>query len=651
MCGIAGLFDPAQQFDPRLRVQAGAAMAKALARRGPDGEGFFADRDMGLNLVHRRLAVIDLTHQADQPMRSPSGRFVMVFNGEIYNFRAIANDLLDDGIRLETNSDTRVLLSAIEHWGLHAALDKTIGMFAFALCDLEQRMVHLVRDRLGVKPLSYGRIQGVWAFASDLKALEAANELLGGPALGLCPQALAHYVTHGHVSDRGSIYEGFAKVQPGSIVSLSLVGSSAPEFYWRYDDVRAAAIPFQGSAREASDQLEAHLTRAIGLRLVADVPVGIFLSGGIDSSLIAALTAQLSDTPGGRKPQAFTVGFDDMGLNEAPMAAQVARHIGIAHTQIMVDAQTALDVVPELARVFDEPFADASAIPTYVIAAEARRHVTVALSGDGGDEGFGGYARHIMGANLDRRLRHVPRWAQWLAGTALDLLSPDFVDGLIQSGRAGLKPDLARRLNGGRIRGLARFLKSGLPVELYESLLRQWSDADQILRSAVPQKITSLPSAARLDTAMMAADMVGYLPGDVLVKVDRATMAHGLEAREPFLDHHLLAFAATLPPNMRIARSKGKRALAEILHRHVPPALVDRPKQGFSVPMDQWLRGPLRDWAQSLIAPASLDPLGIINGPRLRHVFAAHQSGRIDRQHQIWNALMLIDWIKSRKLG
>jgi asparagine synthase (glutamine-hydrolysing) len=647
MCGIGGLFDPGQTNNPNARSLAAAAMAKALAHRGPDGEGRFADADRGLDLVHRRLAVIDLSHQADQPMRSPNGRYMIIFNGEIYNYQEIARALNAERIFFDARSDTRVLLAAIEHWGLIGALDRTIGMFAFALCDLDQQLVHLVRDRLGVKPLSYGQIKGLWAFGSEVSALEAAHQVLGGTDLALDPQALSHYVTHGHVAEGTSIYAGFAKVPPGAIVSLSARGESAPEFYWRYEDVRTNAIPYTGTDQDACDELEAHLVRATGLRLVADVPVGIFLSGGIDSSLITALCAQLSARPGGRAPQSFTVGFDDMGLNEAPMARAVAHHVGIAHTEIMVDAKLALDVVPHLGRIFDEPFADASAIPTYLIAREARRHVTVALSGDGGDEGFGGYARHIMAARLQSRLDHVPAWAQWLMGASIDMLSIDLIDRLIQSTKGRINPALARRLNGGRIKGLARYLKSGQPAALYESLVRQWADAGDILQHPATCAPPIMPRADRLDTAMMAADMVGYLPGDVLVKVDRATMAHGLEAREPLLDHHLLAFAARLPPHLRIAGSKGKRALAEVLHRHVPQALVDRPKQGFSVPMDQWLRGPLRDWAQDLLAPARLDPMGLLNGPKLRALFAAHQSGRIDRQHQLWNALMLISWVQS----
>jgi asparagine synthase (glutamine-hydrolysing) len=344
------------------------------------------------------------------------------------------------------------------------------------------------------------------------------------------------------------------------------------------------------------------------------------------------------------------VGSDDLGLNEAPKAREVAYHIGIPHHEIMVDAAAALALVPTLAKVFDEPFADASAIPTYLIAQKAREHVTVALSGDGGDEGFGGYARHIFAAMLDERLSAVPRPLQALGGAALDLFSTDAIDNVLGAIKGQTQSAFIRRLTGGRIKGLARYLSSGQSGDLYDRLRRQWPDISDMLRAPIEPEMTQLPKAARLDSSMMAADMVGYLPADVLVKVDRATMAHGLEAREPLLDHNLLAFAASLPAHLRITGGKGKRALAAVLHRHVPEALVDRPKQGFSVPMDQWLRGPLRAWADEMLNDPSLATSGLFNVPRLREIFAAHQSGRIDRQHQLWNALMLISWLKARRL-
>jgi asparagine synthase (glutamine-hydrolysing) len=488
--------------------------------------------------------------------------------------------------------------------------------------------------------------------ASDLGAIEAAASRLDLDMPPLDASSLSHYALRGHVADGASIYRGLAKVPPGAIVSLASDGTNTHEFYWRYQDVCAQAQndPFTGDQNALDESLHDHLKRAVGYRLVADVPVGIFLSGGIDSSLIAALTHSFSDRPGGAVPRAFTIGFDDMGLNEAPMAQAVARHIGIDLTTINVTGQSVIEMVPDLGGILDEPLADAAAIPMLVIAREARRHVTVALSGDGGDEGFGGYARHIFAYQLSHSAQRVPPVLRRILGSGLQILSPDLWDRTIESLRPILPARLARRLSGARLSGLGGFLGRDDAQALYDSFLAQWSAPGDLLSHPVTTNTTRLGPAPTLDRAMMNADMTGYLPGDVLTKVDRTTMAYGLEAREPLLDHQLLAFAARLGEGTRYGNGKGKRALARVLARYVPDRLVDRPKQGFTVPMEAWLRGPLRDWAQDLLAPSSIDGLGLFNGKKLRSLLGAHCDGQLDAQHRLWNALCLIAWIKSRKI-
>ena len=653
MCGIAGIFDPDHRLDPQARRHAAKAMADALARRGPDGEGFAHDDKLGFSLVHRRLAIIDLRPDADQPMVSPGGQYLIVFNGEIYNYREMALELAGRGVQFDSQSDTRVLLAAIETFGLTQALERTIGMFAFILVDRRTGQIQLGRDRFGVKPLSYGRIGPAWMIASELGAIEATVSSLDLSMPALDPSSLSHYALRGHVADGTSIYQGLAKVPPGAIVSLTSDGTVTTEFYWRYQDVcvQAQADPFTGSPDALAETLHDHLQRAVGYRLVADVPVGIFLSGGIDSSLIAALTQSLSSRPGGAVPRAFTIGFDDMGLNEAPMAQAVARHIGIDLTTIEVTGQSVIDMVPDLGAILDEPLADAAAIPMLVIAREARRHVTVALSGDGGDEGFGGYARHIFAHQLEKTSRPMPAGLRRILGAGLHLLSPDLWDRTIESLRPILPQRLARRLSGARLSGLGDYLAQDDAQALYDSFLSQWAAPGDMLSHPASTSTKRLGPAPSLDRAMMNADMTGYLPGDVLTKVDRTTMAYGLEAREPLLDHHLLAFGARLGADSRYANGKGKRALAQVLARYVPDQLVDRPKQGFTVPMEAWLRGPLHDWAQDLMAPSSIDALGLFKGAGLRNLFKAHCAGRLDAQHRLWNALCLIAWIKARKIS
>jgi asparagine synthase (glutamine-hydrolysing) len=653
MCGIAGLFDPDHRLDPQARRLAAQAMADALARRGPDGEGFAHDDKLGFSLVHRRLAIIDLRRDADQPMVSPGGQYLIVFNGEIYNYREMAADLADRGVQFDAQSDTRVLLAAIETFGLTHALERSIGMFAFILIDLRTGQIQLGRDRFGVKPLSYGRIGPSWMIASELGAIEAAASSLDLVMPPLDPSSLSHYALRGHVADGASIYQGLAKVPPGAIVSLQADGTTRTEFYWRYQDVCAQAQddPFTGGQEALVETLHDYVKRAVGYRLVADVPVGIFLSGGIDSSLIAALTHTLSNRPGGAAPRAFTIGFDDMGLNEAPMAQAVARHIGIDLTTIQVTGQSVIDMVPGLGGILDEPLADAAAVPMLVIAREARRHVSVALSGDGGDEGFGGYARHIFAQQLAQSTEQLPQALRRILGAGLHVLSPELWDRTIETLRPILPKRLARRLSGARLTGLGDYLAHDDAQALYDSFLTQWLAPGDLLRHPAPTDTAQLGSAPSLDRAMMNADMTGYLPGDVLTKVDRTTMAYGLEAREPLLDHHLLAFAARLGADTRYANGKGKRALAQVLARYVPDRLVDRPKQGFTVPMEAWLRGPLRNWAQDLIAPSSIDGLGLFMGENLRDLFKAHCEGRLDAQHRLWNALCLIAWIKARKVS
>jgi len=636
MCGFAGFLTGSALAADAARVQA-TAMADAIRHRGPDDAGVWVDAPAGLALSHRRLAIVDLSAAGHQPMASASGRWVIAFNGEIYNHLSLRAELSAAAPAWRGHSDTETLLAAFEHWGVHDTLRRCVGMFALALWDRHTRTLALARDRLGEKPLYCGWVGG-WvggrlAFGSELKALRA----LPGFANPVSRPALALMLRLGYVPAPLSIFEGLYKLPPGTWLSVKpgQTGLPAPQRYWQLADAVAT-----GRAQPVADDatavrlLEEHLQEAVRLQSLADVPLGAFLSGGVDSSTIVALMQAQSSRP----VQTYTVGFEEAGFDESAYAAAVAAHIGTQHTTLRVTAAETRDVIPLLPAMYDEPFGDSSQIPTHLICVAARRAVTVALSGDAGDELFGGYNRYFWGPRVWSRLAWLPwplRRAMGLAITCSSVSSWDALGsvlrplmpgpaGIVQLG--GKAHKLAARL--GQVRGLD---------DLYRSLITEWPagivrEQGEALRAEPLILSDALPLAGVSDARerMMYWDSLSYLPDDILCKVDRAAMAVGLETRVPFLDHRVVEWAWRLPLSMKIRGNTGKWILRQVLYRHVPKDLIERPKAGFAIPVGQLLRGPLRPWAEALLDEARLRREGYLDPVPIRAAWAQHLSGARD---------------------
>lgn len=650
MCGIAGILTPGGGDAPALRDEA-LAMARALAHRGPDGEGAWAEPRGDVALAHRRLAILDLSPEGAQPMVSHGGRYVVSFNGEVYNLDELRRDLGGAGARFRGRSDTEVLLAAVEAWGLPEALRRSAGMWALALWDREERVLHLARDRVGKKPLYYGQIGPRLLFGSELQAMRTAP----GFEAALDRDALALYLRHGHVPSPHTIHTSVRKVPPGAVLSFRCEGQTvrAPELttIWSARDAVAAARsrPFSGSAREAVDGLEEVLRLAVRQRMVADVPLGALLSGGVDSSTVVALMQAASEQP----VRTFTVGFRESGYDEAPQARAVAEHVGTEHVELTVTPEDALAVVSRLPRLFDEPFADASQIPTFLVCAMARRHVTVALSGDGGDEAFGGYVRHALGASAWNFAARWPHPLRVAAASALEAVPPARWDAMAAVLGPALPSRLRHRAPGEKVHKLARMLSARDGRDAYLALASTGpGGAETVLGGrAPPYPAVEPPPGLSLTEQMMFLDLVSYLPDDVLTKVDRASMAVGLEVRAPLLDHRVLAYAWSLPLDLKVRDGQGKWVLRQVLHRHVPPALVERPKAGFAVPLAAWLRGPLRDWAEDLLQEGRLREQGLLRAEVVRERWAQHLSGRRDWHAFLWSVLVFQQWLEARETG
>lgn len=642
MCGLAGLIDLDSGL-PRETLEARAlAMAGAIAHRGPDADGVWSDAASGVALSHRRLSIIDLSPAGAQPMASHSGRFVVVFNGEIYNYEEMRAALPAQAWR--GHSDTEVLLEAFEAWGIAGALKRAVGMFSLAVWDMRERVLTLARDRFGEKPLYYGIAGGHLCFGSELKALRA----LPGWNGEIDRTALDEFIRYAAVPAPRSIYRNVKKLPAASLLRIPLGEAAralelAPESYWSLEEV-AAREPLRLGDDEATDQLEALLKAAVAGQMVADVPVGAFLSGGIDSSAIVALMQAQASRP----VKTFSIGFDEPGYNEAEHAKAVARHLHTDHTELYVRPEEARAVIPRLPAMFDEPFGDSSQIPTYLVAALARQQVTVSLSGDGGDELFGGYNRYFWAERYWRRMRRLPGFARAMASATVHGLSPAAWDSLWR-----VMPAAAQMAQpGDKLYKLADLMGARDGQEAYRWLIAQYRE-----RRSLVAGIETVPSAGdhglwsvkgrRLAEQMMLADARGYLADDILVKVDRATMAVSLEARAPFLDHRVAEFACRLDIAQKIRGGVGKWLLRQVLFRHVPRALIERPKMGFGVPIDAWLRGPLREWAEDLLDPERLRAEGYLRVEPVREAWTQHLSGRRNLQHFLWNVLMFEAWLKQ----
>jgi asparagine synthase (glutamine-hydrolysing) len=635
MCGIAGLLDHSDAA--RATV---ASMLAAIAHRGPDDEGIWIDAGSGIAFGHRRLSIIDTSAAGHQPMPSASGRFVVTYNGEIYNYPELRDALEREGAapNWSGHSDTEVILAGLEAWGIEGTLRRCNGMFALAAWDRERSTLTLARDRMGEKPLYFGWVDGRFGFASELKAMACMR----GWTARMAPDAITSFLTCGYVRGPQSAIEGIYRLPPGCVLTLSLQDLRTPrDWDWlapriiHYWSLRQAALSGIDAPLLENDStlasLEALLADAVRLRMVADVPLGAFLSGGIDSSLVVALMQARS----AEAVRTFSIGFDDPTHDEAPHARAVARHIGTDHTELYVGPGDALALVPHLTTTFDEPFADNSQIPTMLVSALARRQVTVALSGDGGDELFAGYGRYFAILNLWRGMRRLPPLLRYAAGPTLAAMA-------CATQRVPGTRDLPQRL--GR---LAERIRAGDPDALRLSFIGG-AGASRLLAgsSFARDPGHSMPPAEIQGTLqrLMYADQFDYLPDDILHKVDRASMACALESRVPLLDHRVVEFAWRLPAAMLVDRGIGKQPLRRILERHVPRALFDRPKQGFAPPMAEWLRGPLREWAESLLSKEALRELPLLDVVSVRALWRAHLERRMDAGTALWSVLMLADW-------
>lgn len=638
MCGLTGFWRAGggRSDDMRATVE---SMAAALRHRGPDDDGQWINTEAGVAFGFRRLSIIDLTTAGHQPMQSHSGRYTIVFNGEVYNFSDIAAELrtIDPSLQFRGHSDTEVILEAIEKWGLEGALERFIGMFAFALWDAKDRRLQLVRDRLGVKPLYYASFDDVLMFASEIKALRRHPAFSGR----LRKEAVNTAIHLGYVPAPLTIYENVVKVEPGTICTFAEPSSCRVRRYWSPAQVvrEGRAHPFAAGLDEAADELDELLRSSISLRLISDVPVGVFLSGGIDSSTVTAVMRNISNGP----VRSFSIGFGPDEFNEAPHARAIARHLGTEHTELYISSEDALAVIPKLPAMFDEPFADHSQIPTYLVSALARTSVTVSLSGDGGDELFGGYNRHMYAPRLWNAASRLPRGTRRSLGSAIRSVPAS----VWPYASAAFSRMGARQLHLQDKAGkFANALSAASSTAFYELLVSQWTD-EPILSPDVSRSIADPRwNGVELDSVaeqMMYYDMVRYLPDDILVKVDRASMSVSLESREPLLDHRIVEFAWRLPLSMKIAGGESKRVLRRVLHRYVPADFFRRPKSGFEVPLAEWLRGPLREWAESLLEERSLDS-GIFNRSTVTKAWREHLSGRVNRQHGLWNVLMFRAW-------
>jgi asparagine synthase (glutamine-hydrolysing) len=633
MCGIVGFLYP-PGFVARSAEHLAGLLAARLVHRGPDDQGVWVDGDAGIALAHRRLAVVDLSAAGHQPMKSASERYVVAFNGEIYNHRQLRKELETSDISCvwRGHSDTETLLAAIDRWGIEPTLERTVGMFAFALWDRQQRTLTLARDRLGEKPLYYGWQGQVFLFGSELKALR------GHPAFcaDVDRSALALYMQYGYIPAPRSIYCKIAKLQPGTYIHISagMAGGTLPEpkQYWslRKAVELGGETPFEGSDTDAVDELERHLKRAISLQRVADVPLGAFLSGGIDSSTIVALMrAELSS-----EVKTYTVGYFESDFNEADNARAIAKHLGTDHTELRVTSREASDVIPQLPALYDEPFGDSSAIPTFLVSSLARRQVTVALSGDGGDELFGGYARYQRTIDIWRLVKRIPYPARLMAA------------GGIHCWQGAWNRDHA----GGRADRMALYLSATTLGECYDAQVTRYPGVrGLVIGGAIGRRepYSPLPwhSESQGFEELMYTDTSRYLPDDILTKVDRASMGVSLEVRVPMLDHRVVEFAWRLPSRMKVRNGHGKWLLKQLLRRYLPDSMIDRPKTGFGVPVGQWLRGPLRQWAENLLAEDRLHTDGFLNPRIVRRCWQQHLNAGRGESDALWQILAFQAWV------
>lgn len=638
MCGITGALYRAATSGGQIEAHINAMNAQII-HRGPDAGGIWHDAEAGIGLGHRRLAIVDLSEAGRQPMVSWSGRYTIIFNGEIYNHLDMRHQI--GTVNWRGMSDTETLLAGFDKWGVEATVKKSVGMFAFAVWDTQTRSLSLCRDRMGEKPLYYGWFgtgsNATFLFGSDLASLRAHPAF----AASISRDALCSLLRFNCIGQDHSIYEGVQKLVPGTILEVSTAGTlKGPDAYWSFDTVVADGLrnPYSGTEQEAVETLEALLRDSLKGQMVADVPLGAFLSGGIDSSLIAALMQIQSDRP----IRTFTIGFEDQQFNEAEHAKAVAAHLGTDHTEFYVTAQEAQAVIPDLPRMYSEPFADSSQIPTALVSKLARQHVTVALSGDAGDELFGGYNRYLFTDNLWRKLSKIPKGMRGVIARAVLRANPAWLNQAFAF--------LPVSQVGDKLHKGAALLDSADVADLYLRMVSQWSDPASVViggKEMARQDAGFLSGGSADIERMMAVDAVTYLPDDILTKVDRAAMAYSLETRVPLLDHRVVEFAWAMPTSLKIRNGVGKWPLREILYKHVPRHLIERPKMGFGVPLGDWLRGPLREWGADLLSSSRLRNEGYFDPIPVLAKWEEHQSGKRNWQHQLWCILMFQAWLNE----
>ncbi|MBD2517753.1 asparagine synthase (glutamine-hydrolyzing) [Nostoc sp. FACHB-973] len=647
MCGIAGFWNISRQVNSEELSYIVQQMSDTLVHRGPDNGGSWVNAEVGIGLGHRRLAIVDLSPEGHQPMISANGRYVIVFNGEIYNFLELKRQLESLGHHFRGRSDTEVMLASFSQWGLDGAIGRFNGMFAFALWDCQERILHLGRDRLGEKPIYYAWMGQTFLFASELKALKVHPTFHAE----INRDALAAFLRNKYIPAPYSIYQGIYKLPPGTILTWNGIDAHPnPVPYWSAKKAAELGVikPFTGSELEAVAQMEALLQDAVGLRMVADVPLGAFLSGGIDSSTVVALMQAQSRQP----VKTFTIGFYEDSYNEAHYAKAVAQHLATDHTELYVTAKDALAVIPKLPTLYDEPFSDDSQIPTFLISQLAKQHVTVSLSGDGGDELFAGYKRYFWGHSIWQKIGWIPPTLRQAAAGMVSSLSPQTWNRSLASFNSLLPVKLQQPTLGDKLHWIAGILAVPDSLALYTRMMSDWKEPEALVVNSLKSLMTysdrqQSPQLPDFIQHMMYLDTINYLPDDILVKVDRASMGVSLETRIPFLDHRVVELASRIPLSMKIRNGQGKWLLRQILYKYVPQKLIERPKMGFGIPIASWLRVPLRDWAEALLDERRLQQEGFLNPQLIRQKWAEHLSSERDWQNDLWDVLMFQAWLEK----
>lgn len=650
MCGFAGFINYCNLNKNSVRSVA-LKMANSIQHRGPDDCGVWQDDSCQCALAHRRLSILDLSSAGHQPMVSRRGLSVIAYNGEIYNHSSLRHQLESSGYSWHGSSDTESLLASIETWGLEMALKKSVGMFALAFLDLDKRFLYLARDRMGEKPLYYGMQKGVFMFGSELKALKAHPAFEGE----VDREALSLFMKRSYIPSPFSIYKGIRKLPPGSFLKISLDRPASyqdPVPYWEVPEkITVSEIGEIDSPQVAIDRLEAHLAEAVRGQMLSDVPLGAFLSGGIDSSAIVAMMQSQSSSP----VKTFSIGFHESEYDEAVHAKRVAEHLGTEHTECYLSGKQAMEIIPQLPRIYDEPFGDVSQIPTLLVSQLARSQVSVALSGDGGDELFCGYNRYHFAKKFWKLLALIPFGLRRQVGNLVKLSQPNVLNPLLAWLNRVL-PHRHRLANPSeKVRKTANAMSAVNGLNLYDAMTSHWLIEDDVVLgrgnncSSEQKDHGDLNPTDCLVSRLMLKDIRGYLPDDILCKVDRAAMSVSLETRVPFLNHELVEFASSLPLSLKFREGKGKWLLRQVLYKYVPQAIIERPKMGFSVPIGDWIRGPMKDWAEDLLDNHRLNQEGYLNANSIHTKWEQHLNGKANWQEQIWDVLMFQSWLEEQK--